>query len=359
MKICSPDITHKSDAGGVMLNLDTPEKVRGAFQKIHENCRCFNPQAQIKGVTLQKMLPRHDYELIIGAHRDREFGPVLLFGNGGIFTEILQDKALALPPVNRLLARRMMEETKIFKVLKGYRSRPGVDLVVLEEILIRLSQLVCDFAEIAAIDINPLFISGSRALAMDARVMVAASDKPAPHHLVISPYPNHYEQRLAREDVGELLIRPVRPEDAPLVVELFGALSSQSIYYRFFQPKRVFKREMLQKQWATVDYRKNMSIVGLAQRGKHKEIVAIGSYYGEGESEHAEVAFLVREDYQGMGIGSYLLDILERIARVNKYKAFTATVMSENAAMLHVFRKQYPNAEISPYGREIEVVMPF
>jgi ribosomal protein S18 acetylase RimI-like enzyme len=143
------------------------------------------------------------------------------------------------------------------------------------------------------------------------------------------------------------------------VRNFFYSLRDQSIYYRFFQPKRVFKREMLQKQWATVDYRKNMSIVGLAQKGKHKEIVAIGSYYGEGESVHAEVAFLVREDYQGMGIGSYLLDILESIAKDNQYQAFTATVMSENAAMIHVFRKKYPKAEFSTYGREIEVHMPF
>ncbi|MFO7839605.1 MAG: GNAT family N-acetyltransferase [Desulfosalsimonadaceae bacterium] len=153
--------------------------------------------------------------------------------------------------------------------------------------------------------------------------------------------------------------RPLLSSDEFGVRNFLYSLRDQSIYYRFFQPKRVFKREMLQKQWATVDYRKNMSIVGLAQRGKHKEIIAIASYYGEGDSDKAEVAFLVKEEYQGMGIAGFLLEILEKIAKENCYTAFTATVIRENAAMRRVFQKRYPNAELYAYGREIEIRMPF
>jgi len=236
-------------------------------------------------------------------------------------------------------------------------TRGDVDIVVTEYGIAELHgkgiyQRVMELTQIAHPDFRESLIEEAK-----KRHYIFADQVPPSRQDLI--FLENYKSYLDLPNGKTLEFRPLLSSDEFAIRNFFYSLRDQSIYYRFFQPKRVFKREMLQKQWATVDYRKNMSIVGLAQRGKHKEIVAIGSYYGEGESEHAEVAFLVREDYQGMGIGSYLLDILERIARVNKYKAFTATVMSENAAMLHVFRKQYPNAEISPYGREIEVVMPF
>jgi acyl-CoA hydrolase/GNAT superfamily N-acetyltransferase len=236
-------------------------------------------------------------------------------------------------------------------------TRGDVDIVVTEYGIAELHgkgiyQRVMELTQIAHPDFRESLIEEAK-----KRHYIFADQVPPSRQDLI--FLENYKSYLDLPNGKTLEFRPLLSSDEFAIRNFFYSLRDQSIYYRFFQPKRVFKREMLQKQWATVDYRKNMSIVGLAQRGKHKEIVAIGSYYGEGDSEHAEVAFLVREDYQGMGIGSYLLDILERIARVNKYKAFTATVMSENAAMLHVFRKKYPNAEISPYGREIEVVMPF
>ncbi|MBS3759342.1 MAG: GNAT family N-acetyltransferase [Desulfobacterales bacterium] len=169
----------------------------------------------------------------------------------------------------------------------------------------------------------------------------------------------NYKSYLELPNGKSVEFRPLLSSDEFAVRNFFYSLKDQSIYYRFFHQKKVFKREMLQKQWATVDYRKNMSIVGLVQKGKYKEIIAIGSYYGEDESDRAEVAFLVREDFQSMGIGSYLLQLLEEIAKENQYKAFTATVMSENVAMIHVFKKRYPNAQIQPYGRESEFFMPF
>jgi len=169
----------------------------------------------------------------------------------------------------------------------------------------------------------------------------------------------NYKSYLDLPNGKSVEFRPLLSSDEFAIRNFFYSLRDQSIYYRFFHRKRVFKREMLQKQWATVDYRKNMSIVGVVQKGKYKEIISIGSYYGEDDSDRAEVAFLVREDFQGMGMGGYLLEVLEEIAKENQYKAFTATVMSENVAMIHLFKKHYPDAQIYQYGQESELLMPF
>jgi len=169
----------------------------------------------------------------------------------------------------------------------------------------------------------------------------------------------NYKSYLDLPNGKSVEFRPLLSSDEFAIRNFFYSLRDQSIYYRFFHRKRVFKREMLQKQWATVDYRKNMSIVGVVQKGKYKEIIAIGSYYGEDDSDRAEVAFLVREDFQSMGMGGYLLEVLEEIAKENQYKAFTATVMSENVAMIHLFKKHYPDAQIYQYGQESELFMPF
>ena len=169
----------------------------------------------------------------------------------------------------------------------------------------------------------------------------------------------NYKSYLDLPNGKSVEFRPLLSSDEFAIRNFFYSLRDQSIYYRFFHRKRVFKREMLQKQWATVDYRKNMSIVGVVQKGKYKEIIAIGSYYGEDDSDRAEVAFLVREDFQSMGMGGYLLEVLEEIAKENQYKAFTATVMSENVAMIHLFKKHYPDAQIYQYGQESELLMPF
>ena len=188
------------------------------------------------------------------------------------------------------------------------------------------------------------------------------------HYIFLSPLPpsrqdliflENYKSYLDLPNGKSVEFRPLLSSDEFAIRNFFYSLRDQSIYYRFFHRKRVFKREMLQKQWATVDYRKNMSIVGVVQKGKYKEIIAIGSYYGEDDSDRAEVAFLVREDFQSMGMGGYLLEVLEEIAKQNQYKAFTATVMSENVAMIHLFKKHYPDAQIYQYGQESELFMPF
>ncbi len=338
MKIFSPTITHKTDAGGVILNLASPTTVAEAFDIIMANCRAYDPQAEINGVTIQKMIPSPDYELIAGVKHDKDFGPVLLFGMGGIFTEIFRDKALALPPLNRLLARRMMEETKVYGILKGYRSRPAADLTRLEEVMIRLSQLACDFPEIEAIDINPLFIVDRKPLALDARVIVAPSATKTPLHLVISPYPNSYEQLIRLKDVGELLIRPIRPEDAPLVVDLFNALSPQSIYFRFFSPLKTLPHHMLAR-FTQIDYDREIALVAVLTDNGRDRLLGVARVIPEHNQKQAEFAVLVADPWHGKGIGASLMKRCLEIARPFGFEKIKGIVLADNTKMLALGRK--------------------
>ena len=187
LKLLSSDITHKSEAGGVKLNLTSEEQVNRAFSEIVDAARAYDPMAKILGVTVQPMVARQEFELILGCKKDKFFGPVILFGMGGMMAEILRDRALGLPPLNRSLARRMMESTKAFQLLKGYRGLPASKLTLLEEILIRLSQLATDFPEIVELDINPLVVTADQAWALDARVVVEPAPVPSPHHLALDP----------------------------------------------------------------------------------------------------------------------------------------------------------------------------
>jgi acetyltransferase len=338
MKIFSPEITHKTDAGGVILNIDSADRIRSAFQQIMDNCRAYDSQAVINGVTLQKMIPSPEYELIAGVKKDKDFGPVLLFGMGGIFTEIFKDKALALPPLNRLLARRMMEETKVYGILKGYRSRPAADLTRLEEMMIRLSQLVCDFPEIEAVDINPLFIVNQAPIALDARVIVAPSEIKAPFHLVISPYPNRYEQRISHNDVGDLLIRPIRPEDAPLVVELFNTLSPQSIYFRFFSPLKTLPPHMLAR-FTQIDYDREIALVAVIQENERDRLLGVARVIPEHNRKQAEFAVLVADEWHGKGIGAALMKRCLEVSRPYRFEKIKGIVMADNTKMLALGKK--------------------
>ncbi|MEJ2285914.1 MAG: acetate--CoA ligase family protein, partial [Desulfobacterales bacterium] len=194
LKINSRDITHKSDANGVLLDLKTEQEVSNAYEQIMQNAKSYDSKASLEGVTIQPMIQHNGLELILGAKKDRDFGPVILFGMGGIFTEVLKDQAIALPPLNRLLAQRFMQQTRAYRLLQGYRNIPPANLELLEEILIRLAHLVTDFSEIQEFDINPLVVTENGFSAIDARVLLRPAETPAPLHLVISPYPDQYEE---------------------------------------------------------------------------------------------------------------------------------------------------------------------
>lgn len=236
LKICSKDILHKSDCNGVALDLKTSAEVRTAYTGIMKNVREFSPDAQIKGVSVQKMQPKADYELIIGAKKDNHFGPVLLFGMGGILTEVYEDTAMGLPPLNRALARQMIQKTRISKVFNGFRNLPKTGMAILEEFLIRIGRPVTDFPEIQALDINPLMVKNGEITAVDARVLIEPSTVVTPKHLIISSYPWQYELKDETVDGHGFFLRPIRPSDASLLIDHFYSLSPRSVYMRFFHP---------------------------------------------------------------------------------------------------------------------------
>lgn len=336
LKINSRDITHKSDAKGVILDLKNENEVRDAFDRIIRNAQAYHPEARIDGVTIQPMRKRPGYELICGAKQDRDFGPVILFGMGGILTEVLKDRALALPPLNRLLAKRLMEETRVYRLLQGYRDIPPADMQLLEEILIRLAQLVTDFSEIQELDINPLFVNAKTACAIDARVLLKPSDKPAPLHLVISPYPDQFEEH-TRTSVGiDIFVRPIRPEDAPLLVGLFESLSPRSVYLRFFSPMKRLPHSML-ALFTQIDYDRHIALVAMSE--SKEEMLGVARIIYANDLKEAEFSVVVADQWQGKGIGAALLQRCLSIARDQGLENVTGFVLAENTQMLALGKK--------------------
>ncbi|HUV76552.1 MAG TPA: GNAT family N-acetyltransferase [Desulfobacterales bacterium] len=274
------------------------------------------------------------YELAIGSKKDRDFGPVIFFGAGGIVAEVIQDRAVALPPLNRLLARRLLEKSKIYHLLKGFEIHSPENLTWIEEILIRLAQLVTDFPEIEEIDINPLVVSKNDVCAMDVRILLKPAKVPAPHHLVISPYPNQYETRTVREGVGELFIRPIRPEDAPLLVELFDSLSPQSVYFRFFSPLKILPHRMLAR-FTQIDYDREIALVALWGAEPNEKMLGVARVITDiYNQKYAEFSVIVAESWHGKGIGAELLRRCLSISKERGIETVTGIVLPENTQML-------------------------
>jgi len=274
----------------------------------------------------------------VGAKNDRDFGPSILFGMGGVLTEILQDSAIALPPLNRLLAGRLMEKTRLFTLLKGYRTIPPANIQLLEEILIRLSQLVTDFAEIDELDINPLFIKGDMVCAVDARILLKPSQKIAPHHLVISSYPDQHEDHVQTDMGVNLFVRPIRPEDAPLLVTLFDSLSPRSVYLRFFTPLKHLSHSMLVR-FTQIDYDREVAMVALGGPTYGDNMLGVARVISERNLKDAEFSIIVADDWQGQGIGAALLQKCLFIAGNHGLDRVHGTVLSENTQMLALGKK--------------------
>jgi acetyltransferase len=354
LKILSREITHKSDADGVQLNLLHEEDLRIAFDRIMAGARSYDPEAGILGVTVQPMLKRTDYELILGAKKDPDFGPVILFGMGGILTEVLKDHAVALPPLNRLLARRLIESTRVYQLLKGYRNRPPANLILLESILIRLSQLVIDFPEIQELDINPLLMLEDRALAVDVRVMLKPTRVLAPKHLVISPYPYQYEKQMVTKAGIPVFIRPIKPEDAPLMVELFNCLSAQTIYFRFFRPLKALSRDLLVR-FTQIDYDREIALVAIEETEGEEKMLAVARLISDPDGREAEFAVLVGDPWQGKGVGAALMERLLSIARERGMISVWGIALAENKGMLSLAGKMGFDIKKCPGAPEYEL----
>lgn len=358
LKICSPDILHKSDCNGVALNLTTPEQVKIAYRQILENAKQIFPDADIRGVTVQAMEPTPDYELIIGAKKDSQFGPVILFGMGGILTEIFKDSAMGIPPLNQSLARQMIEKTKIAAVLKGFRNIPPVKPDLLEELLIRTARLMTDFPEIEDLDINPLVVKNGAVKAVDAKVILSMAPVPAPMHLIISSYPRQYEKQGITVDGHGFFIRPIQPVDADLLLDHFYSLSPRSIYMRFFSPMKQLSRQMLIKL-TQIDYDREIALVALMGEESNQKIIGVCRIISYPDGTQAEFALAVSDPWQGRGIGAALLRACLQAACDMKIRRVVGLVLAENTQMLKLGKKLGFTMTRVPDGGEYELVIEY
>ena len=344
LKVFSETITHKTDVGGVQLNLRDADAVRSAYRQIKQSVTEKAGAEHFSGVTVQPMVKLDGYEIIIGSTVDPQFGPVLLFGAGGQLVEVLRDRALSLPPLNTTLARRFMEQTKVFKALLGVRGRKPVVLETLEELLVRFSQLVVEQPWIREIDINPLLVSPERMLALDARVLVfgpEVSENQLPRP-AIRPYPTQYVKPWTMKDGSPATIRPIRPEDEPLLIKLHQALSDRTVYLRYFQPLKLSQRTAHERltRICFIDYLREMALVV-----EHKkedgapEIIGIGRLSKLKGRDEAELAVLVDDRFQHLGMGTELYRRLIAVARDEKVKRVVSTILAENREMRAICQK--------------------
>jgi acetyltransferase len=342
LKILSPQIIHKSDAGGVILNINSAREVRDAFELLIQRATAYNPSAQIIGVTVQPMVEKRGQEVIIGGKTDPVFGPVIIFGMGGVGVELFKDVSIGLPPLNTTLIRRMMEETKVYRLLKGYRGSAAVDLKRLDETMLQFSQLITDFPQIKEIDINPLLISDKDATILDARIVLdkeKVCKKFEPHeHMVISPYPKKYETLWLLKNGLEVLLRPIKPEDEPMWIEWFQSLSEETIRYRFFQMLKDTPHEV-RVRYCNVDYDREVALVAeIVENGKRK-ILGVSRLSVEPDGKHGEMAFIVSDYWQGLGLGTKLVDYSLDIAKEKGVESVYAIMLQDNYRAISLTKK--------------------
>jgi acetyltransferase len=353
MKILSPQIIHKTDAGGVVLDINSQTELREAYDTIIQRAKEYNPKAEIHGVTVQPMIKKHGCEIILGAKTDSLFGPTILFGMGGVGVELFKDVATGLPPLNQTLARRIMEETKVYQLLKGYRNAPPANLKLLEETMVRFSQMLVDFPQLKEVDINPLFINEKEAFALDARVVIDKEQvfaKLGPHeHLVISPYPKKYETLWKLRDGRTVLLRPIKPEDEPLWLEMFQNFSEQSIRYRFFSIIKDTPHEV-RVRYCNIDYDREIAIVAELTEDGRRKILGVVRVPIEPDKKTGEIAVIVADPWQGLGLGSKMMDYMIEICKDKKLETIYGVMLSDNYQAINLMKKMGFTIKYLPDG---------
>jgi acetyltransferase len=342
LKLYSETITHKTDVGGVQLNLRNAAAVQNAWEAIATAVEQRAGKEHFLGVTVQPMIDLSGYELIIGSSPDAQFGPVLLFGTGGQLVEVFKDRSLGLPPLNATLARRMMEQTLIYRALKGVRGRKPVNLAALEELMVRFSQLVVEQPWIAEIDINPLLASSERLLALDARVVLHPKEMTEDKLPVsaVRPYPTQYVAPWTLRNGTQVIIRPIRPEDEPDMVKFHETLSEESVYYRYFAQLKLDQRvahERLTRMCFT-DYDREIPLVAERRdpQTKQCEVLGVGRLSKLRGLNEAEFALIVSDRWQRQGLGTELLKRLVQVGRQEGLGCIRATMLKENHGMQRV-----------------------
>ncbi len=361
LKILSPDITHKSDVGGVKLDIESVDQLRREAARMLRRCREAKPDARIDGFSVQQMARRPGaHELILGVIEDHQFGPVVLFGQGGTAVEVIKDKALALPPLNMTLARSMMRETRIHRLLEGYRDQPAADLDAVARALIDLAQLAADFQEVAEVDINPLLADSQGVLALDARIKVQPAPDPERRpawRLAIRPYPKHLEQTGELRDGTPMCLRPIRPEDEAALMETYNHLTTEDVHMRFFHYMKSLTHENAARL-TQIDYNREMALIGVPADSPN-EIWGVARITADPDNATAEYAVAVRSELKGRGLGYLLMqrilayaaergigevwgDVLaenERMLQMNAELGFTLTRHSDDPGVIRVVKK--------------------
>ncbi len=338
MKINSPDITHKSDAGGIRLNLGNAQAVRAAWREIIESVQENRPNARIDGVVIEPMVVRpNGRELMVGVTSDPVFGPVITFGAGGVMVEVLGDRSVALPPLNSYLVRNMIQGTHVARLLKQFRHMPPVDMDMLEAMLLRVSEMVCELPHIREMDINPLIVDETGAIAVDARIAVAYPPAGAERyaHMAIHPYPTHLERTVQLPDGIDLIIRPIRPEDAEIEQAFVRGLSSESKYFRFASTLQELSPAMLAR-FTQIDYDREMALIAVLAEDHSETEIGVARYIINPDGESCEFALVVADAWQHKGIGHRLMDALMDIARDKGLKAMEGDVLASNRNMLNL-----------------------
>jgi acetyltransferase len=338
MKVLSTDISHKSDAGGVRLNINSAADVRGAYRQLLDQVTRSVPDANIAGVTVEQMYrSSHGRELMIGIIRDPVFGPVISFGSGGTSVEVMGDSAISLPPLNHSLAVDLINRTKVSKLLGAFRNMPPVDMQQLINVLRGVSAMACELPWIQEMDINPLIIDENGLAAVDARIVV---DYPKPstdpyNHLAIHPYPAHLAKTIQLNDGTDIVIRPIRPEDAEIEAQFIRDLSPEAKYFRFMNSLQELSQEMLVR-FTQIDYHNEMALIAVKQSGATEEQIGVARYTTNLDKASCEFALVVSDQWQSRGIAHHLMQNLMEVARDRDLERMEGQVLSNNRKMLEL-----------------------
>jgi acetyltransferase len=341
LKIMSRDIIHKSDVGGVVLNLTNADAVRAAAADILARAKALRPEARISGVIVQAMVVRQKArELILGLADDPTFGTIIVFGRGGTAVELINDKALALPPLDLQLARDLIERTRVSRLLRAYRDVPAVKHDAVALVLVTLAQMAADIPEIRELDINPLLADENGVLAVDARIAVGPAQRKfaglGPANFAVRPYPSQWQRHLQVGDGWQVLARPIRPEDEPLIHEFLRHVTSHDLRLRFFAPMKEFTHEFIARL-TQLDYARAMAIVAFDENTN--ELLGVVRLHSDSIYETGEYAILLRSDLKGRGLGWALMQLIIEYARSEGLKAISGDVLQENTMMLEMCRK--------------------
>ena len=359
MKVLSTDITHKSDAGGVRLNINSAHEVRGVYRQLVDEVQSKVPDATISGVTIEKMYrSSNGRELMIGIIRDPVFGPVISFGSGGTAVEIMGDSAISLPPLNHRLATDLIDRTRVSRMLGKFRNLPPIDIDKLVDVLLSVSGIACELPWVQEMDINPLIVDENGAVAVDARIMV---DFPPPstdryNHLAIHPYPTSLVKRAQLNDGTDIVIRPIRPEDAEIEAKFVRELSKESKYLRFMNSIQELSQEMLVRL-TQIDYHNEMALIAVRPLADGEDQIGVARYSTNVDRKSCEFALVVSDKWQGKGIAHLLMRSLMDVARDRELEVMEGQVLSDNKRMLELMRSLHFEISMDPEDPAIKRVV--